>query len=118
MKCVSSMRQRQQHIDIQQVSHEKSSIAARTSPLVTLVWDGDFVIRKPVFESVINFGRSVTGLSAVSTIESPLTSHVSLAPGRKCKRVRAFLGKTICPLLDSRAVMAYCLTRSDVSQVG
>jgi hypothetical protein len=39
-----------------------------------------------------------------------------VAPGRKCNRVRAFFGKTICPLLDKVALMAYRLTVPQVSQ--
>lgn len=118
MKRVSGVRQCQQHIYVQKISHGKSSIAVRTSSLVTFVSGGDLVILKPVFASVINFGRPVTGFAGVKMIESPLTSHVSFAPGRNCKRARALLGKTTCPLLDNVAVMAYRLTRASVSQAG
>jgi hypothetical protein len=74
------------------------------------------VIRRPVFGSVICLGRSVSGFSGVRTIEPPSTLHTSVAPGRKCNRVRAFFGKTICPLLDKVALMAYRLTVPQVSQ--
>lgn len=83
MKRVSGVRQCQQHIYIEQVPHGKSSIAARTSSLETLICSGDFVIRKPVFGSVTNFGRSSAALSGVSTIEPPFTVHSNVAPGRK-----------------------------------
>ena len=71
MKGMPGMRQRQQHIYVEEVSHGKSRIAARTSSLETLICAGDFVIRNPVFGSVISFGRSLTGFSGVSTIDSP-----------------------------------------------
>jgi hypothetical protein len=116
MKGMPGVRQSQQHIDVEQVSHGKSSIAARTSSLETLISSGDFVIRKPVFKSVTNFGLSSATLSGVSTIEPPCTLHTKVAPGRKCRRLRTFLGKTICPLLDNLDIISYRLTSHCVSQ--
>lgn len=110
------MGQRDQRIDVQQVPHGKSSRAARTSSLVTLVSAGDCVMRKPDFGWVTKRGCADTGRSGVSTMECPCTWHTNLTPGRRCRRIRACLGRTTCPLLESVAIMPYCLTTIQVSQ--
>src|SRR5260221_11994462 len=116
MKHMARMRQRNQGVDVQEVSHGKSAKAARTSSLETLTAGGDFVIRNPVAGSRMSFGRSRLRGSSVRMMESPSTRQSNLVPGRNWSRARACLGRTTCPLLDKVTVMAYCLTFLGVSQ--
>src|SRR5947209_6699571 len=107
---MSRVSQCNERIDVQQVPHGKSSRAARTLSLVTLVSGGDCVMHRPDFGSLIKREGSDTGCSGVSTIECPCTLQTNFTPGRRCKRMRACLGNTTWPLLDSFAIMSYCLT--------
>src|SRR5690348_14585025 len=117
MQRMPRVRQRDQGVDVQEIPHGKSAMAARTSSLVTLVPAGACVIRKPVFESVTNLGRSRLTRSGVRTIEPPSTLQENFVPGCRRSRIRACFGSTTWPLLDNVAVMTYCLTVSKVSQI-
>src|SRR5437660_694828 len=88
MQGMPRMGEGDQGIDVQQVSHGKSSRAARTSSLVTLASTGDCVMRNPDLGSSTRRGRSVTEYSGVSTIERPCTLQANVVPGRRCKRAR------------------------------
>src|SRR4029079_10613241 len=104
MEGVSGVAQCDERVHIQKISHGKSDSAARTSSLVTLIPRGDLVTRSPVLLSLMSRPVAFTGCCGVSRMESPCTSHFSLAPGRKCNWDRACFGRTTWPLLESVVV--------------
>ncbi len=104
---VSRVRQSDQGVDVEKVCPANSARAACTSSLVTLIPAGDWVIRNPVFASLISLGRSRFPCSGVRTMDPPSTLQENFVPGCNRSRIRACLGSTTWPLLDN---VASCLT--------